>query len=90
MSAIPEWIETFGPRVRGRILVRRDWSLANGGSVDHDHCALCSQKIWDCADVTADGVSNGWVTVDGQEPTEWVCEECFGMFADHLEMQEAA
>ena len=56
---------------------------------DHDHCALCTQRLTDNPEYE-DGESVGYRAGDNPGEYEWVCESCFRELHDQLDWKAAS
>lgn len=73
----------------GARLRRKAWQALRPGW-DHDHCTVCTAKIWDRADTSQGEHLEGYATcedfVRGADH-EWVCAKCFEDFKDRMGWQ---
>lgn len=59
---------------------------------DHDHCSVCTAKIWDKADTAQGEYVDGYATCEDFKrgtDSDWVCVECFHDFEDRMGWREA-
>ena len=76
--------------LQGARLRRKSWSAPRPGW-DHDHCSVCTAKIWDKADICKGEFTEGYATGEDFKlgvDYEWVCIECFRDFKERMGWQD--
>jgi hypothetical protein len=87
----PEWVAVYRNEDGGisGMSLREEpgppgWNEGDYPVWDHDHCALCSQRLSDNQEYE-DSESAGWRTGENVGSYSWVCMRCFTDLREHLE-----